>query len=139
MSFEPNIEAYSKFSKTLKKNLNLSKKIKLENFGLSDKSAKLKMQSMLKFGYAQTGGSSVVDKNLNDKNFKRYFVASKKNGKIIHNYSLEEKTNRITMKLKNSIMQLWANVKLERGNIDLSKILWIMKARVKGKRCDNRV
>ena len=24
---------------------------------------------MLKFGYAQTGGSSVVDKNLNDKNF----------------------------------------------------------------------
>ena len=54
---------------SLKKNLNLSKKIKLENFGLSDKSAKLKMQSMLKFGYAQTGGSSVVDKNLNDKNF----------------------------------------------------------------------
>ena len=69
MSFEPNIEAYSKFSKTLKKNLNLSKKIKLENFGLSDKSAKLKMQSMLKFGYAQTGGSSIVDKNSNDKNF----------------------------------------------------------------------
>ena len=69
LSFEPNIEAYSKFSKTLKKNLNLSKKIKLENFGLSDKSAKLKMQSMLKFGYAQTGGSSVIDKNLNNKNF----------------------------------------------------------------------
>jgi FkbM family methyltransferase len=69
LSFEPNLEAYSKFSKTLKKNLNLSKKIKLENFGLSDKSAKLKMQSMLKFGYAQTGGSSVVDKNLNNKNF----------------------------------------------------------------------
>ena len=69
LSFEPNIEAYSKFSKTLKKNLNLSKKIKLENFGLSDKSAKLKMQSMLKFGYAQTGGSSIVDKNSNDKNF----------------------------------------------------------------------
>jgi len=76
---------------------------------------------------------------VNDKHFKRYFVASKKNGKIIHNYSLEDKTNRITMKLKNSIMQCWANVKLERGNIDLSKILWIMKARVKGKRCDNRV
>ena len=67
LSFEPNVEAYSKFSKTLKKNLNLSKKIKLENFGLSDKSAKLKMQSMLKFGYAQTGGSSVIDENLNDK------------------------------------------------------------------------
>ena len=72
LSFEPNFEAYSKFSKTLKKNLNLSKKIKLENFGLSDKSAKLRMQSMLKFGYAQTGGSSVIDENLNDKNFLFY-------------------------------------------------------------------
>jgi len=72
LSFEPNIEAYSKFLKTLKKNLNLSKKIKLENFGLSDKSTKLKMQSMLKFGYAQTGGSSVIDENLNDKNFLFY-------------------------------------------------------------------
>ena len=72
LSFEPNVEAYSKFSKTLNKNLNLSKKIKLENFGLSDKSAKLKMQSMLKFGYAQTGGSSVIDENLNDKNFLFY-------------------------------------------------------------------
>jgi FkbM family methyltransferase len=69
LSFEPNIEAYSKFSKTLKKNLDLSKKIKLENFGLSDKSAKLKMQSMLKFGYAQTGGASIIEKNFNDKNF----------------------------------------------------------------------
>lgn len=69
LSFEPNIEAYSKFSKTLKKNLNLSKKIKLENFGLSDMAAKLKMQSMLKHGYAQTGGSSIINKNLNSKNF----------------------------------------------------------------------
>ena len=69
LSFEQNIEAYSKFSKTLKKNLNLSKKIKLENFGLSNKSAKLKMQSMLKFGYAQTGGSSIIDEDSNEKNF----------------------------------------------------------------------
>ena len=67
LSFEPNIEAYSKFSKTLKKNSYFSKKIKLENFGLSDKSGKLKMQSMIKFGYAQTGGASVINKNLNDK------------------------------------------------------------------------
>ena len=65
-SFEPNVEAYSKFSNTLKKNLNLNKKIKLENFGLSDSSTKLKMQSMYKFGYAQTGGTSVVNENLNN-------------------------------------------------------------------------
>jgi FkbM family methyltransferase len=63
LSFEPNTEAYFKFSNTLKKNLNLASKIKLENFGLSDKSTKLKMKSMFKFGYAQTGGTSVIDKN----------------------------------------------------------------------------
>ena len=72
LSFEPNIEAYTKFRKTLIKNLDLSKKIKLENFGLSDQSAKLKMQSMLKFGYAQTGGASVIDKNSDTKNFTFY-------------------------------------------------------------------
>lgn len=69
LAFEPNIEAFSKFSKSLTKNLNLSKKIKLKNFGLSNKSTKLKMQSMVKFGYAQTGGTSVVDENLKSKNF----------------------------------------------------------------------
>jgi FkbM family methyltransferase len=69
ISFEPNIEAYSKFSKTLKKNLYLSKKIKLENFGLSNISAKLKMQTMIKHGYVQTGGASIINENLNIKNF----------------------------------------------------------------------
>ena len=72
LSFEPNIEAYTKFQKTLEKNLDLSKKITLENFGLSDQSAKLKMQSLLKFGYAQTGGASVIDKNSDTKNFTFY-------------------------------------------------------------------
>ena len=56
LAFEPNIEAFNKFSKSLKKNINLSKKIKLENFGLSNRDSKLEMQSMVKFGYAQTGG-----------------------------------------------------------------------------------
>ena len=71
LAFEPNDEAYLKFSKTLKKNLYLSKKIKLKNFGLSDRSAKLKMQSMVKFGYAQTS-ASIINKNLIDKNFTFY-------------------------------------------------------------------
>ena len=48
LSFEPNIEAYSKFQRTLKKNLKLSEKIKLENFGLSNQSTKLRMQSINK-------------------------------------------------------------------------------------------
>lgn len=66
LAFEPNIEAFNKFSKSLKKNINLSKKIKLENFGLSNRDSKLEMQSMVKFGYAQTGG--VLKENFNNKN-----------------------------------------------------------------------
>ena len=62
-SFEPNNEAYFKFSKSLEKNLNLSKKIKLEKFGLSNKSKKLEMQSKVKFGYVQTGGSGIINDN----------------------------------------------------------------------------
>ena len=69
LAFEPNIEAYSKFLKSLEKNINLSKKITLENFGLSNKLAKLKMQSKIKFGYAQTGGTTIIGKNENTKNF----------------------------------------------------------------------
>ena len=68
IAFEPNKEAYLKFKKTLEKNLIISKKIKLEKFGLSNKSARLKMQSVVKFGYAQTGGASVIDGNKIVKN-----------------------------------------------------------------------
>ena len=52
-SFEPNPEAYHKFSKSLLKNFEFFDNIKLENFGLSNENKKLKMQSMIKFGYAQ--------------------------------------------------------------------------------------
>ena len=78
LSFEPNPEAYFKFSKTLNKNSTLSKKIFLKNYGLSNKSSKLKMQSLVKFGYAQTGGSSVVNNNQLDEHF--IFFAKFENG-----------------------------------------------------------
>ena len=68
LSFEPNEEAYFKFSKSLEKNYDLLNKIKIFNLGLSDKSGKFKMQSMIKFGYAQTGGSSVISNNFIDTN-----------------------------------------------------------------------
>jgi len=77
-SFEPNKEAYFKFSKSLKKNQNLSKKIKLEKFGLSNKSSKLKMQSKVKFGYTQTGGSSIVNDDEIDNN--KFFFGNFKIG-----------------------------------------------------------
>ena len=71
-SFEPNPEAYFKFSKSHLRNFKLSKNIKLENFGLSNENKKLKMQSMIKFGYAQTGGTSVITNDKNNDNYKFY-------------------------------------------------------------------
>ena len=59
LAFEPNKEAYFKFSNTLKVNHKLKKKISLYNFGLSNLNTKLKTKSLVKHGYAQTGGSSV--------------------------------------------------------------------------------
>ena len=73
LAFEPNEEAYFKFKKTLKKNYNISKKINLKKFGLSNKSKKLKMQSMIKYGYSQTGGSSVIE-DVEYKNFDTFFA-----------------------------------------------------------------
>ena len=72
-AFEPNKEAYIKFQKTLKKNPNIAKKINLKKFGLSNKSKKLKMQSMVKYGYSQTGGTSVI-KDIKYKNFNTFFA-----------------------------------------------------------------
>lgn len=68
ISFEPNEEAYSKLAKTLKMNDDLAKKIDLKKYGLSSSSGTFKMQSMVKFGYAQTGGASVIDDNFIDSN-----------------------------------------------------------------------
>ena len=67
IAFEPNQEAFYKLKKTLKKNSILSKKIKLFNYGLSDVNSKLNMISVIKHGYAQTGGSAVEGKFIKDK------------------------------------------------------------------------
>ena len=69
LSFEPNVEAYYKFKKTLSINPNLSGKVTLYNFGLSDINSTLKMRSKIKHGYAQTGGS-ILHNNQNFKNIK---------------------------------------------------------------------
>ncbi len=67
IAFEPNNEAYFKFKKTLDINHKISKRIILNNFGLSDKNASEKMRSKVKYGYAQTGGSTIHDgREFND-------------------------------------------------------------------------
>ena len=60
-AFEPNLEAYSKLQKTLYKNNIFKDKIKLYPFGISDQNSVLKMKTKVKFGYIQTGGSSVTN------------------------------------------------------------------------------
>ena len=74
IAFEPNKEAFFKFSKSLEINSDLSKKINLNNFGLSNVSKKLKMQAMVKFGYQQTGGAGVTNNDTNLKNHSSFFA-----------------------------------------------------------------
>ena len=82
-AFEPNDDAFLKFKKTLEINPDLKNKINIHNFGLSNKTGKLKMQSMIKHGYSQTGGSSVVENNSYE-NFDVYYADFKIRDKIIN-------------------------------------------------------
>ena len=61
IAFEPNKEAFTKFSNTLKVNSKLRKRIKINNFGLSNSSGQLEMTSLEKFGYLQSGGSTIIN------------------------------------------------------------------------------
>lgn len=54
-AYEPNIDAYNKFNKTLSKNS--FKNIEIFNFGLSDSNQKTKIRSMIKDGFVQTNSS----------------------------------------------------------------------------------
>lgn len=81
IAFEPNQEAYYKFSQTLKKNFYLSKRILLHNYGLSNINSKLKIKSFIKHGYAQTGGSSVegkFEKNKHKISLENFFIGDEK-------------------------------------------------------------
>lgn len=88
-AFEPNKKAYIKFNKTIKKNSDCLKKIKLKNFGLSNKNSILKMKFLKKNGYNQTGGSSVIE----DGDYTE-----------INTFSANFKTGDNILKLKNQIL-----------------------------------
>ena len=82
-SFEPNKEAYFKLKKTLEINPFLKEKINIYNFGLSAERGELKMQSMVKHGYSQTGGSTIIE-NISHKNFDVYDAQFEIGDKIIN-------------------------------------------------------
>jgi len=82
-SYEPNKEAFLKFKKTLEINPFLKEKINIYNFGLSAERGELKMQSMVKHGYSQTGGSTIIE-NISHKNFDVYDAQFEIGDKIIN-------------------------------------------------------
>lgn len=82
-SYEPNKEAFFKFKKTLEINPVLKEKINIYNFGLSAEKKELKMQSMVKHGYSQTGGSAIIE-NISYENFDVYDAQFEIGDKIIN-------------------------------------------------------
>jgi len=128
-SFEPNKEAFFKFKKTLEINPTLKDKINIYNFGLSNEAGKLKMQSMIKHGYSQTGGSAIV-KNNSYENFDVYFADFKIGDKIIN-----QNQKRIAIKidvegheinvlngLKNTLMKNKIIIQIEIFEINFQKV-----------------
>ena len=72
-AFEPNAEALLKINNTITKNQNLKDKIKIFPYGLSNINSKMNMRSMVKYGYIQTGGSTITaDKVSQNKTYKVY-------------------------------------------------------------------
>ena len=80
-SFEPNIDAYNKFVRTLDKNS--FRNIELFKFGLSDKEKKIQTWSLVKNGFVQSN-ATIVDNNvdLNSKNIKIKDIIVKSGDKI---------------------------------------------------------
>ena len=85
IAFEPNKEAFNKFKNTLKLNLNLSKRIITHNFGLSNSSGPLEMTSLEKFGYIQSGGSTVINQNIKGSLKTKIFTCNFKIGSEVLN------------------------------------------------------
>ena len=72
-AFEPNIEAYKKFNKTLQKNS--FKNVEVYNLGLSDNKRKVKMRSMIKNGFTQSNSAIIETSHAFDaKDFKIKFA-----------------------------------------------------------------
>ena len=87
LAFEPNSEALLKMNNTIKKNPYLNKKITIFPYGISNKNTRMKMQTLIKHGYTQTGGSGVTDSNKTKTNNIEIFEAEFKIGDDILKYN----------------------------------------------------
>ena len=85
-AYEPNLEAFEKFNKTLTKNC--FKNIEIFNFGLSDIEKKVKMITWYKHGYAKT--NSVILEDNHDINNSKIFETNLKIGDELFNYKNEK-------------------------------------------------
>ena len=128
-SFEPNKEAFLKFKKTLEINPTLKDIINIYNFGLSDEAGEFKMQSMIKHGYSQTGGSAIVENNSYE-NFDVYYADFKIGDKIINQnqksiaikIDVEGHEINVLNGLKNTLMKNKIIIQIEIFEINFQKV-----------------
>ena len=85
-AFEPNSDALLKMNNTIDQNKNLKNKIKIYPFGLSNNNSIMQMRSMIKYGYTQTGGSSVTIEKQSLENKYKIYEAKFKIGDEILNF-----------------------------------------------------
>jgi len=85
IAFEPNLDAFEKFNKTVGKNN--FQNIKIFNQGLSDTNKTIKMITWFKHGYAKT--NSIIFEDHHDKKDSKVFSAILKVGDEIINYQNE--------------------------------------------------
>lgn len=71
-AFDLNQVAMGKLKKTLEKNPHIAEKVTLYNYGLSDTERLCSVAAQVKHGYVQTGGTSVVDKQILPHDFTRF-------------------------------------------------------------------
>ena len=87
-AFEPNSEAVLKMNNTIKKNKNLNNKISIFPYGISNQNSEMNMETIIKHGYIQTGGSGITENKENRKNFK-IFKAKFRNGDEVLKFKKE--------------------------------------------------
>lgn len=85
LAFEPIKKTYDKLIKNIHLN-NLNKQIQTFNFGLSDTNDEVQMRTLIKKGFAQSGGFTVNDKNRELKKNETLLKANLKIGDEIIKY-----------------------------------------------------